>query len=325
MTGSDPFIRSCRNAVLVASLLLIPVSCIFNSSPSEPGFPSVVDSEISFTSIGEPSLCKCMIDYDLALVAASNSLVILDIVGGTSESVIDIGLEIDDIADSDANGYGYIVADSLFYPVNLSIADIEDAVNIGVSCSFISVTPEGDAAWLAMDNDSLGLIDLQTYEVTVEQDIILGNCQGIATAGDGVLYISDGNSSFIAGYDTDTWTEIGRVSVPGEVYDLFPGPSGYICAIVNGSNELWFIKSDTASLYKMITFPVVPTAATSMPDGSFAYAACPETGMIVVAESGQMELRSMDFGVPSSIDISQNGDRAVICSPENQAVYILVK
>ncbi len=47
--------------------------------------------------------------------------------------------------------------------------------------------------------------------------------------------------------------------------------------------------------------------------------------MVIVAESGQIELKTMDFGLPSSIDVSNDGERAVICSSDNEAVYILVK
>jgi len=312
-------------AVIVLAWMLVSLSCIFGSETSIPAFPAEIDAEIPFGSIGSPSICKCMNDYDIALVAAGTSLAVVDIISGDKEAVIGLGMEIDDIADSDVDGYGYILADSLLYPVNLSGACLEDPVNIGNPCSFVSVSSEGNAAWVSMDNDSIGKVDLVTGEVSTVQNITAGDCQGIASAQNSVLYIADGNNSLITGYDTDTWAEIGRVSVPGDVYDLFPGPSGYICAIVDGSNELWFIKSETCVLYKMITFPVIPTAAAAMPDGSFAYGACPGTGMVIVAESGQMELRTMDFGLPSSIDLSNDGERAVICSPDNEAVYILVR
>ncbi len=313
-------------SVIISAWMLFSLSCIFGAGePSIPGYPIEIDAEIPFSSIGSPSICKCMFDYDIALVAAGTSLAVVDIVNGENEAVIDLGVEIDDIADSDVDGFGYVLTGSLLYPVNLSGAFLEDPIDILIGCSFVSVYSEGDAAWVSMDNDSIGMVDLATGEVSVVQNISVGDCQGIASAQNSLLYIADGSNSLIAGYDTDTWTEIGRVSVPGDVYDLFPGPSGYICAIVDGSNELWFIKSESCVLYKMITFPVIPTAAASMPDCSFAYASCPGIGMVIVAESGQIETRTMDFGLPSSIDISNDGNRAIICSPDNEAVYILVK
>lgn len=320
----SPFLRFA--AVVIASAwTLVSLSCIFDSEPSVPGYPSECDAEIPFGSIGSPSICKCMMDYDLALVAAGNNLVVVDIINGENEAVFDLGLAIDDIADSDVDGYGYILTDSLIYPVSLSGVSLEDPVDIGISCSFLSVSAESNTAWVSMDNDSIGMVDMVTSEISIVQNYTVGDCQGIALGANGVLYIADGSNSTIIGYEIDTWSEIGRIPVPGEVYDLFPGPSGYICAIIDGSNELWFIKSDICSLYKMITFPVIPTAAAAMPDGSFAYAACPEIGTVIVAESGQIELKTMDFGIPSSIDVSNNGNWAVICSPDNETVYILVR
>lgn len=311
-------------SVITAASMLVSASCISDPAPEIPDFPGETDATISFESIGSPSMCKCMIDYDLALVAAGSNLVVVDIVNGEKESVIDIGLEIDDIADSDVNGFGYLLVDSLLYPVNLSAAALEDPIDIGIGCSYVSVSSETDNAWVAMDNDSIGMIDLVTFKVAVVQGISISNCQGIASADNGALYIADGSNSVIIGYQTDTWAEIGRVSVPGEVYDLFPGASGYICAIVDGSNELWYIRTEDCSLYKMITFPVIPTAAASMPDCSYAYATCPGIGMIVVAESGQTELKTTEYGLPSSIDVTSNGERAIVCSSDNEAVYILV-
>ena len=312
--------------LIITAWLLLSLACIFGEDePAIPGFPAQIDAEISFAGIGSPSICKCMLDYDIALVAAGNSLAVVDIVNGENEAVIDLGMEIDDIADSDVDGFGYVLTGSLLHPVNLSGAFTEDPVKIPVECSYVSVTSEGDAIWLSMDNDSIGMIDLATGEVTVVPDMAIGNCQGIASAQNSILYIADGSNGIITGYDTDTWDEIGHLSVPGEVYDIFPGPSGYICAIVDGSNELWFIKSESCTLYRMITFPVIPTAAASTPDGIFAYASCPGTGMVIVSESGQIELKTMDYGLPSSIDVSNDGERAVICSPDNESVFILVK
>ena len=325
MNRTDRITVQTLLTVTIAASVLVSVSCIFDSPSPIPLYPAEIDASISFESIGSPSMCKCMTDYDMALVAAGNNVVVVDIVNGSNESVLDIGLEIDDIADSNVGGFGYILTDSLLYPVNLSSATLESPIDIGIGCSYVSVSSESDNAWVVMNNDSIGTIDLVTFKVTVVQKIAVNSCQGIASADNGSLFIADGSNGTIIGYRADTWTEIGLVSVPGEVYDLFPGANGYICAIVDGSNELWYIKSEDCSLYKMMTFPVIPTAAATMPDGSFAYAACPGMGMIVVAESGQMELKTMNFGTPSSIDVSSDGERAIVCSPDNEAVYILVK
>jgi hypothetical protein len=316
--------RLSITASIAILCILISLSCIFDpDEPSVPGFPSKIDAEIAFGSIGSPHICKCMNDHDLALIAAGSRLAIVDIVNGDVESTIDLQVEIDDIADSDMNGFGYVLADSLLYPVNLSGALLEDPINLRTSCSYVSVS--AGKAWVSMDNDSIGSVDLSSGILTVVKGFIMGDCQGIAAAADGLIYFADGDNDLIIGFDILSWSEVGRVSVPGDVIDLFPGPSGYICAIVNGSNELWYIKSESCTLYKMITFPVIPVSAATMPDGNYAYGSCPGAGFLIIAESGQCELRTMDFGIPSSMDVSSDGDRAVICSPEKETVYILVK
>ena len=129
----------------------------------------------------------------------------------------------------------------------------------------------------------------------------------------------------IAAYNTETWTETGSCTVPGDVISIFPGPQCFICAVVEGSNELWYIKKEDCVLYKMITFPVVPTTAASTPDGSYAYAVCENYGVIIVAASGQIEHTTTEFGYPQSIDLSSDGQRAVVCSSEYETVYILKK
>lgn len=311
--------------LIVCAFCLISLSCIYGSEPAVPGYPATIHATIPFGSIGPPYICKCMSGYDLALVAAGTNLAVVDILKGDNRSVTDLGLEIDDIADSGINGFGYVLTDSLLHPVELSGAIVGNPINLGISCSFVSLSSVSEEAWVSMDNDSIGTVDLLTGEVTVIQNYSVINCQGIILDANGALFIANGDSRNITGYNTDTWTELGSVSVPGDVIDLFPGPSGYICAIVDGSNELWFIKSESCILYKMITFPVIPTAGASMPDGDFAYAACPGTGMIVVAENGQMELKTQEYGLPASIDISSDGQWAVICSTDNEAVYVLTK
>ncbi|MBN2587885.1 MAG: WD40 repeat domain-containing protein [Candidatus Fermentibacteraceae bacterium] len=305
--------------------VLMAAGCIFDSEPEEPGFPSQLDATISFQAIGDPVLCKCMSGSGLALVAAGTSLGVIDIQSGQSPVELALGVEIDDIADSDAAGYAWVLADSLLYPVDLSGPSLESPVRLGGGGSFVTVSSAGNRALVSMNDDSITLVDLTGMQVTTLAELQIRACQGMAFGCDETVYAALGSEGVIAGYETENWTEIGRVSVPGDVIDLFPGPSGYICVIVNGSNELWFIRTSDCKLYSMTTFPETPLAAASMPDGSFAYATCAGSGLMVVAENGQIELRSQQFGMPSSIDISPDGSRAVLCSTDERRVYVLVK
>lgn len=311
---------------LVFPFMLIQISCIFDSPPDIPGYPSRVDFSISLKSVGTPSMCECTCVQDLALVIADNNIVLIDIAYGDIVSVLDTGVEIRDLGDTDVDGYGYVLTESLLYPVDLVGESLDPPLNIGSGAKYISISAADGSAWIVHENDCLTKVDLLTQEVSGIPSKLMADCQGIAADQNGdVIFLAGGSRMVIAAFDTETWTETGSCSVPGEVISLFPGPPGFVCAVVEGSNELWYIKEEDCNLYKMITFPVVPTTAASMPDGSYAYAVCENIGMIIVAESGQIEYRTSEFGYPQSIDLSSDGERAVICSAEYETVYILIK
>jgi hypothetical protein len=303
--------------------VLLAAGCLFDSEPAEPGFPAELEATISFQDIGDPVLCKCMTGSVIALVSAGTSLGVINIQTGENPVALELGIQIDDIADSDSEGYAWVLADSLLYPVDLSGPSTGAPLRLRGTGSFVTVSSQGRRALISMDDDSVTLLDLTTLEMTTLEQLLIPSCRGLAFGGDETVYAALGSEGVIAGYETGGWTEMGRISVPGEVMDLFPGPSGYICAIVNGSNELWYIRTSDCKLYKMITFPETPTAAASMPLGDYGYATCPGTGLLVVSESGQVELRTQSFGFPSSIDISPDGGRVVLCSAEDRKVYIL--
>lgn len=309
----------------ILALCLLSAGCIFDSEPEEPGFPSELAATVSLESAGPPVLCKCMTNSEVALVAVGSGLAVIDLYAGETSGVLDTGVEIDDIADSDVDGYGYVLAGSEVYPVDIASPSLGTPLELSTSGSFMAVSPAGDLAWVSLENDNLAQIDLATMEDTVLITPLAENCQGLASGDNGALFAALGNEGVIVGWETGTWAELGRVSVPGEVIDLFPGPSGYVCAIVSGSNELWYVRTNDCKLYKMITFPETPSAAASMPDALHAYATCANSGLLVVAENGETLLRTMDFGLPVSMDITQSGDMAVLCSQEERKVYILVR
>ncbi len=311
---------------VVIPLMLIQMSCIFDSPSEIPGYPSRVDYSISLESVGTPSLCECTCVQDLAMVIAGDNIVLVDIAYGDVVSVLDTGVEIRDLGDTDVDGYGYVLTESLLYPVDLVGKSLDPPLNIGSGAKFISISVDDDTAWIIHENDCLTEVDLLTHEVFSIPSKLLDDCQGIAADQNGdVIFLAGGSRRVIAAFDTETWTETGSCPLPGDVISIFPGPPGFICAVVEGSNELWYIKKENCELYKMITFPVVPITAASMPDGSYGYASCESVGMIIVAASGQIEHTTTEFGYPQSIDLSSDGSRAVICSAEYETVYILKK
>ena len=320
MTGSSRY-----RVIALLLIAALTAGCIFDSEPAEPGFPSKPDAVVSFQDIGDPIICKCMSGSGIALVAAGSSLAVLDLQSGASPSVLEMGIEIDDVADTDAAGMAWVLAGSILQSVDYSAPSLGTSVDLGSPGSYAAVSGTAGLAMVAMANDSLLSVDLSTGEASAVDGLMLRGCQGLAFGGADRLLAALAVDGAIVAYDTGDWSEVGRVSVPGDVIDLFPGPSGYVCAIVNGSNELWFIRTSDCKLYKMVTFPETPVSAASMPQGDFAFAACPSTGVMVVAENGQVEFRSADLGLPVSIDITPDGERAVLCSPDEGKVYILVK
>ena len=309
-------------AVMILAAVLMTSSCIFDSPAETPAFPSVIDATV--TCDQAPELCKYMQTENVAMVAAGTELLLVNTYDGSRIATLNLPVAIDDISDSDAGGYGYVLADSLLYPVDLSAAALEDPVHMGMSCSFISLSPGGDRIWAAREDDSISTVDLSTMKVTTLGEITAPDCQGMATSGN-LLMLARGSDMTMRGYEIDSWTQVGSISVPGEVKDLYPGVSGYICAVVEGSNELWYIRVSTCSLYKMITFPEVPVAAASMIDGSYAFGSCPNAGFLIIAENGETVHRTLDMGIPSYVDVSAGGETALVCSPDKMAVYMLVK
>jgi hypothetical protein len=122
---------------------------------------------------------------------------------------------------------------------------------------------------------------------------------------------------------TSSWTVLSTLDLSGQVIDLFRGPSGYICCIVQGSNEIWFIDVESGGLSLMMTIPEVPLSAAVMPDRSFSYASCPGIGVVVVASNGQIEFRSAEMGLPTSISIGGDGSRVALCCPDEGIVRLL--
>jgi len=305
--------------------VLITSSCIFDSEPAEPGFPSELEASISFEDVGAPAACKCMPNSDAALVIADDHIGVVQLQTGQLAASFDLGVAVDDIADSQAGGYAWALADSLLYRIDISAPSLLDPVRLDGRGLYVTASSQENAVMVVMEDDSLFRMDADSIHGWTVPGIAMNGCQGLEYGGEGILYAVLGSEGAIAGFDTGDWDEIGRVSIPGDAIDMFPGPSGYVCAIVDGSNELWFIRTVDCKLYRMITFPETPAAAASMPDGSYGYGACAGSGLLIVAESGQVDFRSMQYGVPAGIDITPDGERAVLCNAETRMVHVLAR
>lgn len=302
---------------------LLCVSCIFDSEPELPLFPSTLAFTVAFETGVDHGIVKCMNTANIALVASGSSLAAIDVFEGELLAELDTGVPIDDIADSDAGGYSYVLAGSMLYPLDLAGLHLLDPVDIGLPSDFVCTSPDGGTAWVSMTGAGLASVDLASMEVSVVEQMNIRDCQGLAAADNSLLFVADGTEASIRAFDTSSWEEVGSIPVQGGVIDLFPGPSGYVCAIVEGSNKLWYIRTYDTSLYRMVTFPEVPAAGASTPSGGHAYASCPGIGTVIAAESGQIEVKTLQYGIPADMDITPDGNRAVLFTPEDDTVYVL--
>lgn len=257
----------------------------------------------------------------LGIVVAGSNAVVLDIDRGEIAAVLDIGVDIVDLGDTDVNGTAYVLTEDKLFPIDLSGYVTGEAIEVGSDIRYLSVSEQTNSAVIAGE-EALYTVDLNSYQVTEITDTLFRECRGMIVS-DNILVVADGERSAFVSFEMETWTELGNYSVPGDVIDIFPGYNGYIAAIVENSNEIWFIDPDGCTLEKMSTFPTDPVAAASMPDGEFAFGSCDGVGFVVVSKSGELVYTSGTFGVPEHIRINRDGTRAIVCSQENEAVYIL--
>lgn len=309
--------------LLTSSILvfLIGVSCIFDSPPAPPGYPRSIDATISFGEIGTPEMSEFTVNGELGIVAAGSKVVIIDIPKGEIAANLDIGVEIVDLGDTDIDGTAYLLSESKLFPLDLAAYTLGNPIEIGSGNRYLSISEGSNCAWVAGE-ESLLMVDMFSCEVTKISDSLFQECQGMIVF-DNTLVVADGERNAFIAFEMEGWTELGYWDTPGAVLDIFFGYNGYISAIVENSNEIWYINPDGCILEEMITFPVNPVSGASMPNGEFAYGACPAMGLVIVSKSGEIAFTSGTFGVPVHIKVNRDGTRAIVCSEENEAVYIL--
>ena len=312
-----------KSLLCTISISLLPIfaSCIFDSAPEPSGFPDSVEERFDFTETGLPEMSEFSVSGELAIVTAGTKAAVIDINKCEIAAVLDLSIDIVDIGDTDVGNSAFLLTESLLFSLDLNSYSLGDPITVGKNNRYLSVSSESNCAWIAGE-ETLYMVDLASYQVTEISDSLFKECQGMIEFGD-ILVVADGSRSSFVAFETETWTEVGNYQVPGDVLDIFFGYNGFISAIVENSNEIWYIDPAGCTLEEMITFPVNPTAAASMPNGEFAYGACSGMGLVVVCKSGEIEFTSSNFGVPDHIKVNRDGTRAIICSQENEAVYIL--
>jgi hypothetical protein len=322
--------QACPKAAELASILSLAVaagllmsSCFLDADPSVPGYPSALMATIDLDTLGLLLDCASTTTGAL-LVSGGSRAAAIRLDDGTLLDILELGSAVCDLGDTDAAGFAYILTDDRLTPVSLSSWELQTPVPLGVGCLYTTVSPETGKAWVVDQSDVISEVDLATGDVQTVPGKPVSDCMGLACSEDGsALFAVDGAENAVVRLSTSDWTVSGRLDLGGQAIDLFRGPAGFICCIVEGSNEIWFIDAETCTLTLMTTIPDVPLAAAVMPDRSFSYASCPGTGLVVVSSSGQIEFRNADMGFPTSISISGDGNRVALCCPDEGVVRLL--
>jgi DNA-binding beta-propeller fold protein YncE len=302
---------------------LLTSSCFLDADPSEPGYPSVLMATIDLDSLGLLQKCATTTNGAL-LVSVGSSVAVIRLDDGSLLDILELGSSVCDLGDTDAAGYAYILTDDRLTPVSLGSWELQTPVTLGTGCLYTTVSPETGRAWVVDQADIISEVDLATGAVLSVPGKLVSDCMGLACSEDGsALFAVDGAENALVKLSTSGWTVSGTLDLSGGAIDLFRGPSGFVCCIVEGSNEIWFIDVESCTLTLMTTIPEVPLAAAVMPDRSFSYASCPGSGLVVVSSSGQIEYHSTEMGLPASIAISGDGSRVALCCPDEGVVRLL--
>jgi len=311
-----------RLAALTA--LLAASSCIFDADPAAPGFPIEPMTAIPMDTLGAaPERCSAVSGGAL-LVSGGSRTAVVDLEDGILLGVLDVGASVSDLGDTDVSGYAWILTEDRLIPLGLDTWETGQPIQVAPGSEHLALCAETGTAWVTDASDGLGEVDLASGTVQACPGGLVRDCRGLACSRDGsALFAADGADSVIIMLSTESWTPTARLDLPGEPVDLFVGPEGYVCCIVEGSNEVWFVDEETGALTLMTTVPESPVAAAVMPDMSYCYASCPGIGLVVVAASGQLEYKGSDLGFPSSIAIGGDGERTALCCPEEGVVRIL--
>lgn len=310
-----------RTALLLGALL--QTSCFLDPEPALPGFPGSLMATVPLDTLGLLGSCIQTTDGAL-LVAGSEGAAAVSLEDGKVLGILPTVSAVCDLGDTDAAGYAWLLTDDRLIPVSLGTWELQTPVPVGTGSLHLTVSAESGRAWVVDQSDVIREIDLASGTVETIPGTLVHDCLGLVCSADGsALFAADGAAMAVVKLGTSSWTPEGRLDLGARAIDLFRGPPGRVCCIVEGSNEIWTIDEASCTLVAMATIPAEPVAAAVMPDGSFSYASCPGPGLVVVAENGQIEFRSTEFGLPTSIAIRGDGERTALCCPDEGVVRIL--
>ncbi len=289
-----------------------------------PPYPGRLSHEVDLGAIQQVDHCSSTLACDVLLLAGGSRMAGLEVATGDLLFQTELQAAVSDVSDTDAAGRLCVLAGEELLTVDPRTGDVEASVEVGPGLGYVAVWRAGETAWLMGEGGLAVTVDLSTGEASVHPELLPLSCTGLAAAEDGsALYCPDPSAGALLRLDPSTFRVTGRCDVYGSVVSMSPGPEGTVCITVSGSNELWYVSGGEMSVSRMVTFPTEPLAAVSTPDGSHAFGSVAGEGLMVVAESGQVELKTDEYGLPDALHVTGDGDHAVVCS--GGSAYVLVR
>ena len=321
--------RPGRNLLLTCSasvaVALVCSSCLLGAE-EVPGYPGYLLRTFDCSGFGEPTACCFSSDGLFAVASAGQNLLFFELrhrnlYGNTA-------LDSDVIAVVAVPDEGELLAltEQRLFVVSLSGFTVSAEVDLEEAAAWLSISPDGSSVWVLHTDGFLTRIAPSGWSVLSYDSLEIGEPSGLAVSDNGTsLFVGSNGDSTICRLDAQDLERTGECEVYNTVISLFDGSEGMVCALVEGSNEIWFIDEVSCTVDNMMTVPGVPLCGASTSDGSFAYAGVPGTGLVVCSRSGELVLKTSAYGLPSSIALDNEGWNAVICSADQMSISILEK
>jgi len=321
--------RSSRYLLLTgaaaAVIAFVCGSCLLGAEPA-PGYPGYLLRTFDCSGYGEPAACCFSSDGLYAVASAGNSLLFFELRHGNLSGNTALDSDVIAVVSVPGEGQLLVLSEQKLSVVSQSGFTVTGDVELAGAAAWLSISPDGGSAWVLHADGFITSLAPSDWTVLSYDSIGIGEPSGMAVSGDGSsLFIGSNGDSTICRLDVQDLERTGECDVYNTVISLFDGSDGMLCALVDGSNEIWFIDEGSCTVQYMMTVPDVPVCGASMPDGSFAYAGVPGTGLVVCSRSGEHVLKTAVYGLPGSVALESEGWNAVICSAEQMSISILEK
>jgi hypothetical protein len=308
-----------------AVIALVCSSCLLGAEPA-PGYPGYHLRTFDCSGYGEPAACCFSSNGLLAVASAGKDLLFFELRHGNLLGSITLDSDVIAVVNVPDGDQLLVLSEQKLFVVSPAGFTVTGEVELAGAAAWLSISHDGSSAWVLHTDGFITRLAPSDWGVLSYDSIGIGEPSGLAASGDGAsLFVGSNGDSTICRLAVPGLEPTGECEVYNTVISLFKGPDGMLCALVDGSNEIWFIDEGSFFIDYMMTVPDVPICGASMPDGSFAYAGVPGTGLVVCSSSGEHVLTTAVYGLPSSVALESEGWNAVICSTEQMSISILEK